>query len=87
MDWNGLMNNSWMRSMSGSDDLSVKSILVVGGVFHSTDGSIGFMKRVFSFNYITITNFMLALDVTGVRVRNSIVEFVFWMSLKYIGEL
>lgn len=73
---------SWMGGMTRSDYLGIEAILVICCVFHRTDGTVGFVKGIFTMNNIAIANFMLAFVVSCVAVGYAIIEFVFGMCLK-----
>lgn len=73
---------SWMYSMSRSGYNSVESIVIISGIMNSTDGTVGFVKRIRTFYNITITNFLLGFLISSVCVSYSIVECVFGVSLK-----
>lgn len=60
-------------------DLSVESVLVVGGVVDFSDGSVGFLESVISLYDVTVPSLVLALDVVGVWVVNAVFEFVLWV--------
>lgn len=73
----------WMYWVSRFFYNSVETVVVVGGVVNSSEGTIGFSNSVGTFNYITITDFVLSFVITSVSVLNSVVEFVFRVSLKH----
>lgn len=54
------LNSGWFTV-----DHSIESMDRVGGVFHQATSAIGFNQRVSTLYSITITGFLLALDVTG----------------------
>ncbi|KAF9405910.1 hypothetical protein HW555_013536 [Spodoptera exigua] len=56
---------------------SVETVMVVSGVFHSPDGTIGFMERVRALYDITVAGLLLGLVVAGVTVSNRVVVLVF----------
>lgn len=75
---------SWSRVhwMSRFFYNSVEPTVIISGVVNSSEGTIRFGNGVGTFNYIAVTDFVLGFVVTGVGVLNSIVEFVFGVSLK-----
>lgn len=88
--WGGIYNRSsyfsndsgWVDSWGGFWDNCVESMVVIGCVIYGTDWTVRFNEGVLSLNNITITDFMLGFYVSGVGVMNTIVEGIFWMTLK-----
>jgi hypothetical protein len=76
-----------MNCVSRLRDDSVESTVMVGGVLDGAGGAIGFNQAVMTFNFVTYTFLGLLLDVMGVRIFNSILEFILWWSLHHETEL
>ena len=70
-----------MDRFSGLFYNSVKTSVVIRGVMYSSKSTVGFSNSVISFNYISITNFMLGFVVSSVMVIYFIVKFVFRSSI------
>lgn len=71
--------------MGGRSDLldyCVESVLVVSGVLHDPDGTVGLHERVSSLDHVSVALFVLLLDVSGVRVMYSVVESVLGVRLE-----
>lgn len=73
-----VVNGRRYRVVRGSDFLydSVETIDVVGGVLNEPDGAIGLDETVMSLNDVTVSLFILFLDVTGMRIVDSVVKSV-----------
>lgn len=65
--------------MSRPVDFGVESVLMVGGVVDFPDCAVSFLQLVESLHDITVSGFVLALDIVCVRVVNAVFEFVLWM--------
>lgn len=61
---------------SGSLYNGVETVVLVSSVFNYTGGSVGLNQAVGSLDHVAVTGFPLALNVTGVRVVNCVVEFI-----------
>jgi hypothetical protein len=59
----------------------VKSMMLIRGVFNSTDGAVRIMYGVLPLHNITVTGLPLSFMVTGVSVVYCIVKVVLWVSL------
>lgn len=59
----------------------IKTVFLVGGIFDSSDCTIGVVNGVRTFEDVAVAIFLLAFHVTGVWVFDSVVERVFWMCL------
>jgi hypothetical protein len=55
---------------------SVKTVVFISSVIYCADGSICFHNTVGTLDYVAVSRLPLALDVAGVRVVNTIIEFV-----------
>ena len=71
-----------MLSMSFSVDDRVESIFVIGFVFDGSDGTIGLVEGVLSFYFVSVTFFVLLVDVVVVRIVYGIFVFVVRFSLE-----
>lgn len=56
--------------------------LVVAVVFDSADHTIGLVQRVLALDDITVTDFMLGLNVVGMSVLHFISKLIFRVRLK-----
>lgn len=74
----------WMHRVSRFFYNSIETIVVVGSVVDGTESAVWFCYSVVSFDYITITFFVLGFVISCVAILNTVVEFVFWMSLKIV---
>lgn len=70
-----------MRSMTRSSNYCVESIMVIGCVGYSPDGTVRFHQGVRSFDNVTVSYFTLSLLVSCVAICYTIFEFVFGISL------
>ena len=70
-----------MNSMSGLDDLSMETSVMVSSVVNSTGGTVRFNQLVITFNLVTVTFLSLFLDVVSVAIMYSVLELVLRMSL------
>ena len=57
-------------------DDGIESVVVIGGVINSSDGTVGFDEGVLSLDNISVTLLGLGLDVSGMGVLDSVVEGV-----------
>lgn len=80
----GWSNCNWF-SRSGDD--GIKSIMFVGCIFNSANSTISFVEAVFTYNFVTITAFVLWVEVAGVFVFNAVRELVFGVSLDWKKNL
>ena len=71
-----------MYSVSGLFNLGVESGVFVSSVVNSTGGAVRFNQLVVTFNLVTVTFLSLFLDVVSVAIMDSVLEFIFGMSLK-----
>lgn len=73
-----------MRVKLGSDllDDGVEAIVIVGRVLDDPDATVGLVYAVGSVHYVTVSNFVLRFDVTGVGVVHAVVERVLGVGLK-----
>ncbi|CAG9771541.1 unnamed protein product [Ceutorhynchus assimilis] len=69
---------SWVHGVSRFFYDCVETVVVISGIVNSSESTIGFSYSVRSLDYVTIANFVLSFVVTGMRILNSIVVFVFW---------
>lgn len=60
----------------------VEAIHWIGSVLDHANRAIGLVQAVRTPDNVTVALLVLLLDVAGVRVVNSVVEGVLWMSLK-----
>lgn len=77
----GYFGNYWSNSFDGDctgfpGHYSVKTIVCVSGVVNHSFGTVSFNEGVTSLDGISVTGFLLALAVAGVRVVNGVSEFV-----------
>lgn len=72
----------WVHCLSSSLHHCVEAVVLVGGVFHSSDGAIGFMQAVSTLDHVSVSRFPLTLGVSGFVVTDAIIEVVFGIGLK-----
>lgn len=77
----------WVNGVSEFLNYSVESVVLVSGVFDNSGGAIGFDEGVLSLDYVSVSDFVLLFNVSGVGIVNSVVETVFWVSLKRNSKL
>lgn len=77
--------SSWVVGVARPGDHGVETVVLVGGVVNSTDGTIGFHKGVLALYHISVTALVLGFVVSGVGIFNAIFELVFGVSLKQKG--
>lgn len=65
-----------MGDWSGLVDDGIESVVVVGGVVDSANGTVGLHQRVLSLDHVAVTLLGLRLDVSGVGVLDAVVERV-----------
>lgn len=70
-----------MMHWSGLVDHGVESIVLVGGVVHGADGTIGLHQGVLSLDGVTIAGLVLRLHISGVEVIHAVLESIFGRSL------
>lgn len=75
-------SSDWMSSVSRSDDFRVETIMVVSSVFYRTNSTIRFHERIFAFNDIPITSFVLGFMISSMSIFHTIFVLVFRMSLQ-----
>lgn len=56
--------------------MGVKSVLVVGLVFHNANGTVRFMKGVLAFHFVSITFFVLLVDVVMMRIVHFVLVLI-----------
>jgi hypothetical protein len=61
---------------------SVKPAVFVCSILYSSDGSIRVQQTVGTLHHVAISRLPLVLDVTSMRIVNSVVELVFRVSLQ-----
>lgn len=66
----------------GLVDHSVEAIVLVGGVVHGADGTVGLHQRVLSFDGVAVAGLVLGLDIAGVEVIHSVFEGVLGRGLR-----
>lgn len=71
-----------MYSMTGTGDDGIESAVSVIVVFNFAYGAIWFHEGVWTFHYVTVTFFLLFLDVASVRVFDAIVEVILGIRLE-----
>lgn len=69
---------------AGLVDDCVESVVVIGSVLHGAHRTIGLYQRVGSLHHITVADLVLGLDVSGVRVSDSVVVVVLGVGLGMI---
>jgi hypothetical protein len=72
----------WMYGMAAPVHHGVESVVVVGGVFNGADSAVGFVEAVGALDNISVTLLVLALDVTGVVVLDSVFELILGVGLE-----
>lgn len=77
--WSVVLHNwDWVSvDWSGLVDDGVESVVVIGSVVDSSDRAIRFNQAVLSLDDISVAFLGLALDVSGMRVLDAVVERVF----------
>jgi len=53
-----------------------ETVVLVSGVINDASRSVGLNEAVGTLDHVAVTGFPLALNVAGVRVVNSVVEFI-----------
>ena len=53
-----------------------ETVVLVSGIFNYTGGSVWLNQAVGALDHVAVTGLPLALNVTGVRVVNGVVEFI-----------
>lgn len=71
MHWRCLVNDS------------IEAIVLVSGVVHSANGTIGLHQRVLALHGVTVACLMLRLDVASVEVVDAILEGILRRGLKH----
>ena len=62
----------------------VESVDGIGGVVDDSAGSIGFNEAVLSLDYISVTVFLLVLEVSGQTVLDVVSEGVLWVGVVFV---
>lgn len=59
-------------------------VVIISGVFHLADGSVGLHQGIVSVDNITVAGLMLGFQIASMRVRYRILKFIFggFMNLK-----
>lgn len=76
-----------MGGLADPADDSVEPVVVVSGVVHLTDGSVGLVEAVGSLDHVAVSGFRLVLHVAGVLIVDSIFEVVVRMSLREKSDM
>jgi hypothetical protein len=88
MDWlmmvDGLVVNDLGMDVVLPVNDSVESVVSVGGVVYSALGTVGFDEGVAATYNVTVPSFVLALDITCVKVMYRVVEVVTGMRVVVI---
>lgn len=73
-----MMSHGLWNVMGGSFtlDMSVESIVMISGIVNNSLVTIWFYQRIYSFNFVTLTGFVLTFDVSCVWIVNRVFEFV-----------
>lgn len=79
---NRCRSGNWVPSVSRSFYDSIETIVVISSIVDGSDCTIGFSQAIRTFDYITITYFMLGFVVTSVPVLNSIIKFILGVRLE-----
>lgn len=72
----GSMDGMSVNGRGGLGDDGVESVHIIGSIVDGSDRTVSLDQGVLSLYDISIADLMLGLDITGVTVRNSIVERV-----------
>lgn len=75
-----MMMMDWCRFMHNS----IESWVFIGSVVYGTDGTVWLDKGILSLDNVTITCFVLWLDIASVEVIDAIFEGVFWRCLYFL---
>lgn len=67
------------EGMSVPSDLSVESVVVVGGVVYFPNGSVSFFKFIVALYLISVPGLFLALKVMCVRVMDAVLKLIVWV--------
>lgn len=89
-NWGNVVVSNWSDNLgdwdNGLDNLvtkrftlhhGVKSIVFISGVVNNSTVSIGINQGVLSLNIVSVTFFLLALDVTSLFIMDRVLELVF----------
>jgi hypothetical protein len=79
VDW-----RSGVGCLSGLGDDSIEPVVMVSGIMDSTGGAVRFKQAVVPLDFVPITLLSLLLDVMGMAIINSVLEFVISRSLDKI---
>jgi hypothetical protein len=71
-----------MVSLSHPLHYSVKPVVFVSSVLHSSDGSVCVQNTVGTLHHVAVSRLPLVLDVTGVGVVNCVIELILRVSLR-----
>lgn len=63
-------------------DNGVETAMFISGILNNSLRAIRFHKRVFTFNFITISGLPLTLDIMGVQIMDCVIVVVLGMSLQ-----
>lgn len=83
-----MANRDRSRHLDGVDGVSwaaddgVEPVVVVGGVVHGADGTVGLHQRVGPFDDVPVADLVLALVVSGVPILDAVVELVLGVGLQ-----
>lgn len=72
----------WMHSMTFPLYYSVETIVFISFVFDNSNGTIGFMERVLSLDFVPITFLFLFVDIVMFGIVDSIFVFIVGVGLK-----
>jgi hypothetical protein len=77
-----LSNMLRMVGMSFSMHDSIEPIMLISHILYPKNGTVGFVQRVLSLDYISIPSLVLGLDITSVVVLYTVLELIFRVGLK-----
>lgn len=72
----------WVHCFPSSLHHCVEAVVLVGGVFHGSDGAIGFMQAVGTLHHVSVPGLPLTLGVSGFVIADAVIEVVFGIGLK-----
>lgn len=73
---------NWMICMANSFNDSFESSMGAGFVFYNTGGTISFFKAILTSDMISISMFVLRLDIVRMRIMDTILKFVVSVALE-----
>jgi hypothetical protein len=76
-----LSNMLRMVGMSFSMHDSIEPIMLISHILYPKNGTVGFVQRVLSLDYISIPSLVLGLDITSVVVLYTVLELIFRVGL------